>query len=294
MTELVGPALARMRLSAQLRGLRGESPAAEVARAMHWSLSKLNRVENNKVTIQPLEVQALARHYGVDDAAEVDRLVELSVASRQRMWWRDEHFDENYTSDEDYTNFIALENDATHLHGYQSSFVPPLLQTVAYAEALTSAVIRRPVDDPVVRKLVDVRLRRQETFMARLAGDAPPRFSQVVDEAVLLRPVGGVDVMSAQLDHLLEMGARPTVQLVVIPLRYGAHPGLGGPFELLTFPEADDTAVVFIETPASDFLLTDEEKTSTFQAIIDELLLTDTAGDSLVQAAKKARRAIRP
>src|SRR5690349_24063418 len=116
MTERVGPALARMRLSNQLREMRDDRPAAEVARAMHWSLSKLNRIENNKVTIQPVEVEALARHYGVRDQAEIDHLVQLSVASRQRMWWRDEteHLQEEFLS------FIAFENDASHLYGYQS------------------------------------------------------------------------------------------------------------------------------------------------------------------------------
>jgi hypothetical protein len=44
MAERVGPALARMRLSTQLREMRDERPAAEVARAMHWSVSKLNRI----------------------------------------------------------------------------------------------------------------------------------------------------------------------------------------------------------------------------------------------------------
>lgn len=124
---------------------------------MHWSLSKLNRVENNKVTIQPIEVQALVAHYGLEDADEVARLVELSLASRQRMWWRDEHFDEEFL------NFIAFENDASHLYGYRTSFVPPLLQTEECALALTSSIIRKSIDDPTVRKLVDVRLRRQET-----------------------------------------------------------------------------------------------------------------------------------
>jgi len=112
-----------MRLSNQLREMRHDRPAADVARAMHWSLSKLNRIENNKVTIQPIEVEALARHYGVADSAEVGRLVELSVASRRRMWWRDEH----EHLDEDFLNFIAFENDASHLNGYQATFVPPAL-----------------------------------------------------------------------------------------------------------------------------------------------------------------------
>src|SRR3954452_20372122 len=121
MTEPIGPALARARLSGYLRTLREDQPAANVARAMHWSLSKLNRIENKKVTIQPLEVEALARHYGVNDQDEIRRLVELSVASRRRMWWRDEH----EKLDEDYLTFIAFENDASHLYGYQATFVPP-------------------------------------------------------------------------------------------------------------------------------------------------------------------------
>src|SRR6187401_2329887 len=113
MSEPIGPAIARVRLSTHLRLLRDDRPAAEVARAMHWSLSKLNRIENNKVTIQPIEVEALAHYYGLSNPAEVGRLVELSVASRRRMWWRDEH----EHLEEDFLNFIAFENDASHIYG---------------------------------------------------------------------------------------------------------------------------------------------------------------------------------
>ena len=289
MTERVGPALARMRLSNQLREMRHDRPAADEARAMHWSLSKLNRIENNKVTIQPIEVEALARHYGVADSAEVGRLVELSVASRRRMWWRDEH----EHLDEDFLNFIAFENDASHLNGYQATFVPPALQTPEYAIALTSSILRKPPRHPEVRKIVDVRLKRQETLRERLNGPFPPQVSQVIDEGVLLRPVGGDRVMAAQLDHLVEVGAQPDIEIVVLPFRLGVHPGLGGSFELLTFSEDDDLDVVFIETPAIEFLLTDAEETAPFREIMKELLATDAAGDSLDRAVANAVKALR-
>lgn len=285
MTEPVGPALARARLSSHLRSLRAETPAADVARAMHWSLSKLNRIENNKVTIQPIEVEALARHYGVDDPAEVDRLVQLSVASRRRMWWRDEH---EHLS-EDFLNFIAFENDATHLYGYQATFLPAAMQTPDYAAAVTSSILRKPPGDPVVRKIVDVRLRRQESLRERLAGGFPPGVSQVIDEGVLLRPVGGADVMAAQLDHLVAMAAQDGIRIVVLPFGLGVHPGLGGTFELLTFAEDEDLDVVFIETPAADFLLTGAEETAAFHEIMTELLATDPAGDSLDRAVAAAK-----
>ncbi|GAA0457396.1 transcriptional regulator [Actinoplanes capillaceus] len=282
-----GPAIARALLSKDLRTLRDDRPASDVARAMHWSLSKLNRIENGKVTIGPVEVEALARHYGVDDAEELRRLVRLSVTSRQRMWWRDEHFAE------DFTNFIAFEHDASHLYGYQATFIPPLLQIPEYALAVTSSVLRRPTRDRQVRNIVDVRLKRQESLWQRLDGDFPPSLSQVIDEAVLLRPVGGGDVMTAQLDHLAAMAKRPGIRIVVLPLRLGVHPGLGGTFELLTFTEDDDLDVVFIETPASDFLLTDREDTATFREITTELLDTDPSGDSLHRALTAAKATLR-
>jgi hypothetical protein len=80
---------------------------------------------------------------------------------------------------------------------------------------------------------------------------------------------------------------------VVLPFRLGVHPGLGGTFELLTFAEDDDLDVVFIETPATDFLLTDTDETTTYRAIKDELLATDPTGDHLDRAVANAIKALR-
>jgi transcriptional regulator with XRE-family HTH domain len=289
MAERVGPALARMRLSTHLRELREERPAADVARAMHWSVSKLNRIENNKVTIQPVEVEALIHLYGVTDSHEVERLVGLSVASRRRMWWRDEH----EHLDEDFLNYIAFENDAAEIFGYHATWIPWPAQTPAYAQALTSSILRKPPSHPDVRKVVDVRRKRQETLSERRSGPFPPGVSLVVDEGALLRPVGGDQVMAAQLDHLVAAAAQPGFRIVVLPFRLGVHPGLGGTFEFLSFAEDDDLDVVFVETPASDFLLTDAEETSTYRAIKDELLATDPTGDHLDRAVANAIKALR-
>jgi transcriptional regulator with XRE-family HTH domain len=288
MTEPVGPALARQRLYLHLHSLREELhlPAADVAKQMHWSPSKLNRIENGKVTIQPLEVKAVLEHYGVTDQDEIDRWVQLSIASRQRMWWRDEKFDE------DYLTFVAFENDASHLYGYHATFVSGLLQTEDYARAVTSAVLRTTVADSRVAEVVAVRMKRQETLLRRLAGKHPPTVSLAIDEAVLRRSVGGDEVMAGQLDHLLKISERPTVNLTVLPLRLGAHAGLGGTFELLTFSEASDLDVVFIETTAEDYLLTDVDNTTIFHGIINELLASGLSGDDASRAIRDARESL--
>jgi hypothetical protein len=200
------------------------------------------------------------------------------------MWWRAEDVPDELIS------FIAFENDASHLYGYHATFVPPLLQTRDYATAVTAAALRKPGDDRVVQDLVEARMRRQEGFQARLAGDHPPALSVAIDEAVLLRPVGGDQVMKAQIEHLSDMNERPTIRLVVLPLALGAHPGLGGGFELLTFAEDDDLDVVFIETLGTDFLITDKETTATFRDVMERLLETDPDGRSLAAATRRAHR----
>jgi transcriptional regulator with XRE-family HTH domain len=285
MSQPVGPALARARLATRLKRLRGDRPAADVAKAMHWSLSKLNRIENSKVTISAVEVEALAKHYGVAGSREVARLKQLSLDSRQRMWWREHHLAE------DFLNYIAFEHDSTHLYSYQATFCPGLVQTKAYAEVLTSAILRQPVHSDAVQDVVGIRMKRQDSLHERLSGESPPRLSLAIDEAALRRPVGGHEVMAEQIDRLLKLNDHPLITIVVIPMDLGAHAGLGGPFELLTFSEDDDLDVVYIETPAIDFLLTDAKETAAFPNIMKELLDTDTTGESLAAAAERARRA---
>jgi transcriptional regulator with XRE-family HTH domain len=288
-TEPVGPAIARQRLHTYLRERReslGHS-ASVVARKMRWSQSKLNRIENGVVTIQPIEVKALLEFYGVQDAAEVERLMELSEISRERRWWREEKLSQEFK------DFVAFENEAAVLYGYFALFIPGLLQTREYAAEITSPAILEAVEDSTGTNLVEVRRKRQETLIDRLDGGHPPTLHMAIDEAVLLRPVGGSRVMAEQLDHLLEMAKRPTVHLTVVPLRLGAHGGLGGTFELLEFAGRQDEDVVFIETPADDFLLTDKTKTETFRKIMEDLLSSGLSDAEGLKEIRKARRTLR-
>jgi transcriptional regulator with XRE-family HTH domain len=290
MIEPVGPAIARQRIHQRLRMLREELdlPAQTVADAMRWSLSKLNRIENGKVTIEPIAVKALLEYYGVDDPGEIDTLMDLSETSRERTWWRDRAL-----SDE-FKDFVAYENEASHLYAYQASFVPGLLQTPEYAAAITSVIIGKDVPDPAVTEVVSVRMKRQESLHERLDSEHPPAVSHAIDEAVLLRPVGGDEIMAAQLDHLLAMAARPTVQLTVVPLSLPGHPGLGGNFELLEFAGDKDADIVFIESPTRDFLLKDRKSRQLSRGNMEKLLDAGQYGDQALRTIRKVRRSLRP
>ena len=87
----------------------------------------------------------------------------------------------------------------------------------------------------------------------------PPEIWAVLDESVILRPVGGPAVMGAQLRHLTEVSTRPnaTVTLQVLPLSAGAHPGMNGPFVILGFQNPKDPPMVHLET-ATDGLYLEE------------------------------------
>jgi hypothetical protein len=66
---------------------------------------------------------------------------------------------------------------------------------------------------------------------------ARPELKVVLNESILRRPVGGTDVMTAQLDRLLKVGGLPNVSLKVLPFGAGVHAGvMSGPFTLLEFP----------------------------------------------------------
>ena len=63
----------------------------------------------------------------------------------------------------------------------------------------------------------------------------------VLNESILRRPVGGREVMAAQLDALAEAASLPNVSLRVVPFSAGRHHGMmTGPFEILRFPVNGD------------------------------------------------------
>jgi hypothetical protein len=79
---------------------------------------------------------------------------------------------------------------------------------------------------------VDFRLARQQRL---LAAENPLHLAVVLEESALDRPVGGPDVLRAQLDHLLAMSERDTMTIQVMPTEVAVHSGVVGGFNLLGF-----------------------------------------------------------
>ncbi|MGH3117552.1 MAG: helix-turn-helix domain-containing protein [Streptomyces sp.] len=135
-----------------------------------------------------------------------------------------------------------LEAEAVELHVYANQAVPGLLQTEEYARAVF-AMMRPPLDDEVVEERAAARLARQTIF------ERPPMplMSFVIDESVLRRPIGGRDVLRGQLEQVLLIGQRRTVEVQIMPLDRDENAGLAGPFTLIEIKNGRRIAYVEVQ-----------------------------------------------
>ncbi|MFD7639862.1 helix-turn-helix domain-containing protein [Kitasatospora sp. NPDC059795] len=262
MSASVNPTVRRRRLGAELRRLREfrGMTAEEVAGRLMVSQSKISRLENGRRSISQRDVRDLCDVYQVEDERVRNGLMEMAKESRQRGWWHE-------FGDIPYSVYIGLEAEASSIRAYESSFVPGLLQTPEYAEAVVTGT--QPDTDPAaIRRRVEVRLKRQHRIHGE---DQLGSLWVVVDEAVLRRQVGGPQVMAEQLLQLVELGERPNINLQVIPFKHGAHPGMTGTFSLMEFPESADSTVVYFEGVTSDLYLEKEADVRRYTNLYDHL-----------------------
>ncbi|MGW8991772.1 helix-turn-helix domain-containing protein [Streptomyces zhihengii] len=121
-----------------------------------------------------------------------------------------------------------LEAEAVELHLYDTQLVNGLLQTEEYVRAVF-AMWQPLLDEALMEQRVAARLARQEVFARRPA----PHLSFVIEEAVLLRPLGGEAVWRGQLEHIRLIAEKRNVMIQVMPLSRQEHAGLAGPFTLM-------------------------------------------------------------
>src|SRR5262249_7723394 len=153
--------------------------------------------------------------------------------------------------------FVGAESEARRFGHHHRRMVPALLQTRGYAEAIIVATALEPLPDDVVKARFEIRQQRQQHVLERAK---PPAFTVIVDEAVLRRPVGGLDVMREQLEHLVRMARRESVNLVVLPFSAGPHPGLVGAFSLLEYEGSLNEDVLCLETASGDFVFKEQRE----------------------------------
>ncbi|MGC5030542.1 helix-turn-helix domain-containing protein [Micromonospora sp. DT229] len=254
------PTVRRRRIARELRQLR-ESAGMTLdvaARQLDMSKSNLSRIENAQIGIKPRDVRAALALYQVT-GNDAEALIEIARGAQQRGWWQ--HYSD--VLPEWFEFYVGLEAEAATLRTYEAEAVPGLLQTEAYARE----VYRLTAGEEDLDRKVAARLRRQDV----LHSDAPVELSVVLNEAVLLRPVSDRAVMAGQLSHLETVAQLPNVTIQVLPFEAGGHPAMNSPYVILTFADAADAAVVYLENLTTGLALEESAQVRSYSLVHERL-----------------------
>jgi transcriptional regulator with XRE-family HTH domain len=260
------PTVLRMILGRQLEELRTRAGLSfeQAAEAIGVSHSTLRRMEAAKVArLRLAEVEKLLRTYGITDQNEIDTFLQSVREANKRGWWH------NYRDvmPDWFAAYLSLERAALQIRAYEPQFVHGLLQTQEYARALLTAG-NPHAPDGATERMVALRMQRQEL----LHRQNPPRVWVVMDETVLRWPVGGAEVMRAQIDHLVAVNALPHVTVQIMPFRNGPHPAMrAGAFHLFRFKARELPDIVYLNGMVGAVYLDKDEDVLVYREALDRL-----------------------
>ncbi|MEV6977091.1 helix-turn-helix transcriptional regulator [Kitasatospora sp. NPDC093806] len=260
------PSVYRRQLSARFKELRADAglTLTEVSAIVEVSQGSLSRIENGDRGTTPVLAKALLDCYGITDPAAREDVLDLvrADAAQRQPWWKKYSAVINTTR---YGGYLTLESSASSLLTYETELIPGLLQTEEYARQVLTAM-RFDLAVPQIEALVKVRMRRREL----LAGENAVKLWAVIDEAAIRRLEGAPEVLQGQLEHLLEMAAHTNITVQLLPFSTGLHPGLDGPFVIMSFPEPNPD-VVWVENGPHSVYFEDSPDVKLYSDVFDHL-----------------------
>lgn len=227
---MIGDQLRRLR---EARGLSREAAAQTV----HLPELTLTRLELGRALLLPHEITSLLRLYQVDDSL---RAAFLSLAERTGSMASWSAFREVVPSW--FEMYLGLEQLATSIRTYQSTFVPGLFQTADYAREVIRCGTPMISDDEIDQR-VQLRMARQQAVI----GPNPPTIWAVIDEEAVRRQVGDRKIMRAQVRRLIELADIPGVTIHLMPFNVGGYAATAQPFTIFRLPHREIRTVVYLE-----------------------------------------------
>ncbi|WP_228566556.1 helix-turn-helix transcriptional regulator [Nocardia sp. SYP-A9097] len=276
-----------------MRDHREGAGKTKLAAGLHLDVShqKIMRLESGQtVRISTPQIQALLDFYAVPPGEQERALKSWASAKAEtkdgKGFWQ--AYADQY--EPHMPHYLSLEANAGRVTTHQLVLVPGLLQTSDYKRAIVR------IDDPEL-SIVDTERRVELTTrrQARLDDDSF-RIDAYISEAVLRNQPGSPDVMSQQLYWLAEVGARPGINIRVIPFGVGPHRGLTIlSFTLLEFPRLDsgliEPPVVYLEGAFGALYHEQSDVLDLYRQAIDALgavaLTEDDTRDVLLRVAKE-------
>jgi hypothetical protein len=244
--ELLGRELMQLRVR---RGMERKT----VARHLDASVPKICRLESGHVRVKESDLHRLFDIYEVADLGEQQALLEILAIAGSEHWWH-EYRD---VVPEWAGSYLTLESIAAHIRTYELRFIPGLLQTPAYAEAII-----RPRCSPVeAARRVALRSQRQRMLFERPS----PVLWAVIDEIALRQQVGPPDVMREQIEFLIKAVEWRNVTVQVLPMRQGLLTGCGNSFTIVRPRPSRLPDIVYLEHLDDAEYLADQERSDPYR-----------------------------
>jgi hypothetical protein len=206
-----------------------------------------NFLHGRPCKLRVVEIERLCDIYHADeDTRRHLRQLVTEANEATESWWR-QNFRDLVTLNR-YDVFIGLEQTATVLSEFQPVWIPGLLQTGTYVDAMTGWGSHLSAEERATE--VQLRMQRQD----RLTGADAPEVSFLLDESILYRPIGGLAAFVDQLQHLIDMSRLPNVSIRVVPQSIGMYAGITLGTSVI-FDFGMEPSVVYLELPVGALYL---------------------------------------
>ncbi|MFG1928534.1 Scr1 family TA system antitoxin-like transcriptional regulator [Cryptosporangium sp. NPDC048952] len=264
---MISPYVRRRRLAAELIALREEYgySSAKLAATIGVARQRISRLENGHVRPDLDEVMRILGALGVGER-RWNQIMTIAREAQERGWW------EKYATEMGPRQalYANLEAGACKVREYQMTFLPGLLQMPAFTEARAQADQRTYAEhyDPI--RALEARAARQRV-MRRPGG---PTYAVLLDELAIRRHAAPLDVVTAQLRHLVELidtNARVDLRVLPIAAEIFGHAMPRSAFSIYEYPDPDDPMVVAVDTVTSDLVLTDGDAVSKYLTLYQRL-----------------------
>lgn len=158
-------------------------------------------------------------------------------------------------------DLAEFERSAVSIVDVAPKVIPGLLQTAYYAREVMRGL---PVEEREIR--VGLRMSRRDVLL----DTSPPHLKAIVAEHALREPLGGHEVMAAQLRHLQNLVARSGLALRVMPSDLTRWtPAHDGAFVLFEFHKAPP--IVHLEHFRSSAFLFDSKDVAAYQHAVPDI-----------------------
>ncbi|MFD7286145.1 Scr1 family TA system antitoxin-like transcriptional regulator [Streptomyces sp. NPDC059863] len=273
----VGEELQRLRVEA---GLQQEA----VGQALGVSRYTVGKIERGRAFPTDEQLPKLLKLLKVtaEERAGIVATIEQG-RSYGRTWYERPEIQALFSGDS--YRYLSLEDAAERISLHAGTYVPGLLQTREYVEAIV-AFGQKHESTERRETFVEARLKRQEVLTRR----NPLIVDALCLESALRAVVGGPEVMRAQLRHLVSCAGQQNIALRVIPFTEGAASISSALFTIIDFPGADNRSVVSQELVRGEALHDDPAEVRRVRrrfATLADHALDEEATIRLIEAIEK-------